>query len=314
MIIYLAAMHVTVSVHSTSRNYSLHDRQYVFDREIRNWLTCDLLSLSLNTARDPFHQQFTRHMKTFRACILRYNNIQTFGKLLLRQQSPKSVRACLETIINVCKTTPALVMKFIRLQMETVLEYLPHFPNMKVIHLIRDPRGMFNSRSKLGLANIKHGEADEIGKLNKDEVRRFCDLLHKDLSVSKFIQQHAPDRIRVIQYEDLAENPKEVATQLLAFTGLGLTPRMENFIKHMTSSSRDSCAFCTQRKNSAKTARKWRTEMKLNDAFYIYNTCEQSMNILGYLPLSTSFDMKNLMSPSTAKHNLTYNLINDNHF
>lgn len=245
---------------------------------------------------------------------MRYNNIKTFGRLLNRQESPTSVRSCLQTIINVCNTTRALVMKFIRLEMESVLNYLPYFPNMKIIHLIRDPRGMFNSRTKLGFSKIKHGEPSEIGHLNKDEVRRFCGLLHKDLSVSKFVRQIAPDRLRLVLYEDLAERPMEVSRELLNFTGLQMTPKMENFIKHMTSSSRDSCDFCTQRKNSAKTARRWRTEMKLPNALFIYEACGESMNVLGYLPFSTSFDMKNLMSPSRTENNVSVSLFNDKRF
>lgn len=271
------------------------------------------MSLSLPTVRDPFHQMFTKHMRTFRACILRYNNIQTFGLRLLRNiDSPTSVRACLQKIINVCHTTPAIVMKFIRLEMEKVVKYLPYFPNLKVIHLVRDPRGMFNSRVKIGLISRKHGENQ--GQLDRAEIRKFCNLLHKDLSVTKYIQSIAPEKIKLVQYEDLAQNPMRVATELLSFVNERMTPKMENFLKHMTSSTRDSCPFCTQRKNSAKTARKWRSELKLKDALYIYDLCSESMDVLGYLPLRTSFDMKNLMTPSWSQPNVTFELSNSDHF
>lgn len=290
------------------RNYSVADAHHVYQKEINNWLTCNLLNLSLPTLRDPFHQQFTKHMNTFRACIMRYRNIKTFGLRLLRnKESPSSVKSCLDKIISVCKSTPLIVLKFIRLKVETVLEMMPYFPNMKVIHLIRDPRGMFNSRTKLGFTEKK-------GRLDKDDVRRSCDILRRDLSASKFIHQAYPDRIKLLLYEDLADKPMESAKSILSFANLGLTPKMENFVKHMTSSTRDSCAFCTQRKSSAKTAAKWREQMKLTDAIYIYNVCEDSMKVLGYLPFTTSFDMKNIMAPSRIEHNVSVTLSHDDTF
>ena len=49
----------------------------------------------------------------------------------------------------------ATVAKVIRLHMSRALEVMTRDPKVKVIHLIRDPRGVLESRRKIGYANFK---------------------------------------------------------------------------------------------------------------------------------------------------------------
>lgn len=292
------------------RNFSADSRANVFAQEIKNWLTCNLMSLSLPTLKDPFHQTYTKQLRSIRSCIKRYSTIRrlgTTGNLRRRYENPESsVKRCLYKPISVCKGSPAIVLKFIRLRMENVLNVLPYFPNMKVIHLLRDPRGIFNSRSHLNWQK-------NVIKNNKS-ISQFCDMLHQDLSVSKLIQKVDPDRLKLLQYEDLADRPIETASDLFSFAGLRFTQTVASYLKRSTSSSRDSCTFCTQRKNSSQTASKWRNQLKFDDAKYIYDTCSESMSVLGYKSFTSVRSMTDKRMASRTTQNISKYLQNDNHF
>lgn len=261
--------------------------------------------------RNPFHLSYTKHLRSLRTCLPRDQSKakRVKGRLSLPASFDFGVSAekCLDKPTEICKTSPAIVLKFIRLRMKLLLDLFPYFPNLKIVHLVRDPRGILNSRM-----NIKKNEqSDKNENLN---VSSLCKRLNENLSVSKFLYRHSPNKIKILRYEDLAEKTVATSSELMSFTGLNLTSNMVDFLKRMTSSSRDTCTYCTQRKNSTQTASKWRHEMTLKKSINIFNACKDSMNVLGYLNITSYSEMKNARFKSRTRQNVAGTLENDNRF
>ena len=54
--------------------------------------------------------------------------------------------ACLEKESSVCKTKPNIVTKVIRMSLQNATPLLGIIPDLQIIHLLRDPRAVLNSR------------------------------------------------------------------------------------------------------------------------------------------------------------------------
>ncbi|XP_053397041.1 carbohydrate sulfotransferase 3-like [Mercenaria mercenaria] len=196
-------------------------------------------------------------------------------------------KASLQAAENYCKKAPVKVMKFIKLRMKYLLRFLHVYPNLRVVHLVRDPRGIFNSR----WVKQKHSHWKLI-------VQSHCRTLIEDLTYSKQILVQYPNRLFIVSYENLANEPIRTAQEMFQFASLEFSNNIKMFLENQTLSNRDTCRHCTQRKNSSATAVKWRTKLDSYTAQFIQSACSISNKVLGYLPLSGKSEMNNFSIPS----------------
>ena len=64
----------------------------------------------------------------------------------INEMSYRPKTNCLRDEENYCKESSVKILKFIRMKMEPALQLLRMFSNIKVIHLVRDARGIMFSR------------------------------------------------------------------------------------------------------------------------------------------------------------------------
>ncbi|XP_060566742.1 carbohydrate sulfotransferase 1-like [Ruditapes philippinarum] len=297
-------------IHGVERIFTISQRLQVELDEINNWLTCKLGSISKESLGDDFHKDHTKIMKVFYNCdhgIMpnqrQSNDLDTHRSFTKYYDKTKRTDSCLKKAIHSCQKSTITVLKFIRLRMKEIEKILPLYPNMKVIHLVRDPRAIINSRMKVNTLKPS---------IYEENIKKLCDALKEDLKYSKTILQHYPDRLKVIHYEDMAEHPMQTTKSLLDFAGLQFTKHMQDFLLKQTHSARDSCAYCTQRRDSNATAHKWRTELDPKKANYIYDNCRLSSGVLGYLPLSTVSSLRNTKIASRQPFYVNKLLLNKN--
>lgn len=258
-----------------SRVYDSSMRHDTVMKEIKSWLTCQLADIQVDSFTDIRN---SKYIDEFQACY-------TLGK----NKSSSVINLCLNKIIARCRDSPLIVLKFIRLRMLDAVKLLPYFPNMKILHLVRDPRGIFNSRDHLRIS------------YSRKNVLSFCDKIKTDLNVTKSMQTTFPGRIKLVFYEDMAEDPINISKAISDFSGIEFTDNMSSYIKLQTSSSKTSCPYCTARTNSTKTASKWRSQMDPKYARFIYTKCEESNNFLGFQPFHTGIDQRNLSLRSRTR-------------
>jgi keratan sulfate 6-sulfotransferase 1 len=169
--------------------------------------------------------------------------------------------------------------------MKLVLQLLKLFPNLKIIHLVRDPRGIMNSR-------INQTQVKLLS------VMKLCEDLKNDLAYSKIILSQYPDNIYIVRYEDLATNTIETAKTIFKFVNLRFTNAIKQSLLLKIQASRDTCRFCVIRRNSSETSSKWRMNLDLDTANYVYKACKFSNQVLGYLPFTDINTLRNLNLPS----------------
>ncbi|XP_069100944.1 carbohydrate sulfotransferase 2-like [Argopecten irradians] len=218
----------------------------------------------------------TQSTTPFRICLKR------------RKKNEQVLQSCLKILQKHCESSKLRVVKTIRVRMrKTVDILLKKIPGLKVIHLFRDqrPRLLSAEATPLMLATT-------LVKTARMECKDAAD----DIAIQRVLKKRHPRQIATLLYERLAENPIRIAMRIFDFIGLSLPEESVKSIKNMTSSSKEvECAFCVEKRDSAKTANAWRTKSKQNfiKIKMIEEECKTVQEALGYLPLQNMDQLRN---------------------
>ena len=115
------------------------------------------------------------------------------------------------------------------------------------------------------------------------------------------------DQAVIIRYEDLCKKPQQTADRLMNFLKLKKHEAIEHFIKTHSYSNVEPTSknnFKTTR-NSSYMAFEWRKHLGNNDIASIQQSCENSMNLLGY---------NKMLNIKSDKLNENYPITRDNPF
>ena len=109
-------------------------------------------------------------------------------KECLEQQRTIAINKCVPSIKKTCKSKALSVIKTVRMELETVTSLMDRYPNMRVIHLIRDPRSVVLSRIKSGWSthgatNLKDSRATLKSKKSHDAATSGQSAQHVNASV-----------------------------------------------------------------------------------------------------------------------------------
>jgi len=130
------------------------------------------------------------------------------------------------------------MIKTIRLSMEVAALLMNRLPQLKIIHLLRDPRGMIRSTLNRFFPN----KAVDTNV----ELVSMCNQIRRDIEVSTQLKHSYPGRIITVLYEHLAEHPEDISYTL--FDDLDLVPPVffKDWLHNHTTSGLDTGRFGTQ--------------------------------------------------------------------
>ncbi|GAB0099032.1 hypothetical protein DMENIID0001_148520 [Sergentomyia squamirostris] len=188
---------------------------------------------------------------------------------------------------EICRLFPLQSMKIIRLPLLIAGKLLDDLDlNVRIAYLIRDPRGVLQSR--------KHQDWC-TGKLHCDDPSTVCGDLVADYNAAQLLHKMYPDRFRVVRYEDLCLNPYEVTTEILKFYGLpSMDPEVVKFLESHTK-VRIGNGFSTYRDTKSAPFH-WIKDLSYEEIDTIQRGCTKAMALWGYQKainssiLSSKFD------------------------
>ncbi|WAQ99556.1 CHST1-like protein [Mya arenaria] len=306
----------SVEINTADNITRLLDKNSAVDQSIKSILTCHLESLEYDILTDRHHALFKDSMKDAVQCARgNINKGNKLKNLLLKtngtskakleediEHANNDIRLCLAKEKELCSNSFIIVIKTIRLRMRRVLQLIPHFPNMKVIHLLRDPRGMFQSWANTGF------------RADFSQIAKECHTLSTNIAISKSIIHQYPEKLKIIQYEELAEFPYATTKEIFDFVGLAFSEKIQKFLSNKTSSETHGSAYDTNRRNSTETASKWRKNISFADAQTIDAICVENNEVLGYLPVKTEQELRNMSLSLRIRQNVTQALIKSYEF
>ncbi|XP_033745336.1 carbohydrate sulfotransferase 4-like [Pecten maximus] len=191
-------------------------------------------------------------------------------------------KGCREKFANQCSDSKARVSKVPRISLNLAAQLLKTEPNLKIIHLLRDPRAIMLSRDA-----FKWTPAPE-GSLS------LCKKMKEDYLESDIIKKTHPERILTVFYEDLVQHPKESVQEMYDFAGFEFDERAVNHLRRMTQIKTKSISpGTTYRNTSAQFAMSWRTKINRTILELMEPGCRDVYKLLGYPSLKTEADLHN---------------------
>ncbi|XP_064101690.1 uncharacterized protein LOC135212179 isoform X1 [Macrobrachium nipponense] len=194
-------------------------------------------------------------------------------------------------ISNMCKYMPVNVMKTVRMGLSPVVELLqdPSL-DLRVIHLVRDPRGSLHSRMQLSWCK----------SMACSDPETVCSDLLTDLKLSATAKEKFPDRYLFVRYEDLSLEPEKKAREIMSFLNLTYQKSVSAFVRDHTSLARRSMkkpgTYSTYRDSKATTFA-WRGALNYTTVESIQEVCKESLEILKLRYFDTEEDYMNTTIP-----------------
>ena len=148
-----------------------------------------------------------------------------------------TMETCLKLMsTSVCTNTQNKVTKVLRISLSNVKTFLETRPNLKIVHLFRDPRAVISSHIRTGWSPVRANSRVSVAST----ARSICDRIADDIKYAKKLKTEFPERFLVVQYEDF-KDPLPKIKKLFDFVGMNFTSEAYDFIdmdKNVTSGSK----------------------------------------------------------------------------
>ena len=112
-------------------------------------------------------------------------------------------RACLDRLESKCRASKVRVTKVLRLSLRLLPRLLTQFPNLKVMFIVRDPRGNLNSRIQTSWFPVNGNVSTEV----RDNIRSLCFKMEEDVEMVESLIRHFPGRFVDLRLEDVVKVP-----------------------------------------------------------------------------------------------------------
>lgn len=171
-----------------------------------------------------------------------------------------------------CNLFPVQNTKTVRMNLNLTFSLIEdEKSNMKIVYLIRDPRGIFVSRrSQSWCATSKYC----------GDVEFVCNLLNHDALAAIKLFKLYPNKFRFVRYEDLSVNPFNITEYLFDFFGFTMNYNVIKFLNtHVKFNKGDD--FSTFR-DSKKAPFMWTKKITYNETLEIQQHCSVVMEAFGY--------------------------------
>ncbi len=252
---------------------------------LRNLLKCDFRNMPINwwkpRTRIPRNDcLYSRAFQTWPS-FCKFN--QTSGKYRPHRHVVDNVTK----MENMCHRKSHVAIKTIRVEDIDFIRDIVEDPtlNVKVIHLVRDPRAVFISRKLV--SNVMHKSLRNVS----DSCPRLERNIQYWLDTPKWLQE----RYLIVRYEDLADQPLLMANDVYKFLGIKMPDSVKAWIKENT--NHDEGNLFSRTRNSHGASIKWRTQISVDEVRYVQSRCKNVMRLLGYKEVVRLDRLRNLDYP-----------------
>ena len=198
------------------------------------------------------------------------------------------LKSCLELAEKTCNKADHRVIKSLRMTLDNVIPLLGANPRIKVVHLFRDPRGIFNSR--VGDEMLHPLDDQKLLRL-MSAIKTTCDRHRIDLQATVMLSVKYPDRFKAIQYENLYAEPMiKGVKELYEFAGMdyGSEQQLEKQLDSQI------------RKESEFHPFKYRTTLPWSVVAMFNKECSDVLDRLGYTRFKNKSHLEDLSQSGFA--------------
>ncbi|XP_010018991.1 PREDICTED: carbohydrate sulfotransferase 4 [Nestor notabilis] len=212
-----------------------------------------------------------------------------------------------------CKTYSHVVIKEVRFFDLKVLYPLLTDPslNLKIIHLVRDPRAVFRSRENTVAdlkrdSNIVVGSERTKGEMGPYNTMQVICKSHVEIykAGSRAVPSFLKDRYLLVRYEDIVRDPLARTAQMYRFAELHFTPELQKWVHNIThGKGHGGQAFDIGSRDALKVSQAWRKTLPFQKIEKVQRVCKDAMDLLGYQLIQSEEQQKNMSLDLLFDHN-----------
>ncbi|XP_073498136.1 carbohydrate sulfotransferase 4-like [Phyllobates terribilis] len=183
--------------------------------------------------------------------------------------------------------------------------------DLRVVHLVRDPRAVALSRLNFKLLNdedlivVREDKEQQNKKSNPNVTQVMAKICEAQVAINNFSRQAGKalqGKYMMIRHEDLALEPLTVVNKVYKFTGLSLNEDLQKWLYNITHQHKKvQRGFMNFAEDSMKIVQKWRKNLDHKVALEIQAVCQKAMEVFGYSQVRTL----------KAQQDLSLSLMND---
>ena len=191
-----------------------------------------------------------------------------------------------------CVNAKHIVTKVTRLDICHTKVLLLKYPSLKVVQLMRDPRGIVNSR----LSRTRWYPVSEKSNDTKriENIQVLCSKMRSDIEGARELAREFPNRVRIIQYEDIVQT-YEKRNALYRYIGVTAL-KGHHPIPQLVSTIPTAGPYS------------FRNQMSQSTLYIVQKHCSDVIQILGLRVFRSYDEMKNVSIQVQVRTKLPYAL------
>ncbi len=204
--------------------------------------------------------------------------MKAYWECLHKSSLESAFHHCVHFATKECEESRIRAAKVMRLRLEDTEALVKTYPNFRIIHQIRDPRGAVLSAQRYKM--LSRASGNNLGK----GANLFCAKMLEDMKSYLRLKHKYPGNYLQIKYEDLADRPQEMLELVYDFIGMKVPPQVKKHLQEITQSRVETVGvLSTVRKNSSMTAHEWRLKITPSQKSVVDTECFRTLHEGGYL-------------------------------
>ncbi|XP_030828467.1 carbohydrate sulfotransferase 1-like [Strongylocentrotus purpuratus] len=186
-------------------------------------------------------------------------------------------------ISKLCLDHPYTVLKTIRVNDIKDLRVFIEDPslNLQIIHLVRDPRAVMNSRRKLKRPNY-----DLLRRKgpDADEIKDLCEHMARNLQYKDDPPSWLKGKYMLVRFEDVAEDPIEQTQRIYQHVGIKIHQDVLGWLKNNTHENKGQGTGSpfSRTRDTDKVINAWKNSISEEVREAVERKCSQVMSALSY--------------------------------
>lgn len=257
---------------------------------IKNLLSCNFMDVPVGAIEPLRTFSASSYQQEFKSCFP-VNKTDWDHRLNTLSEYPEQYnKTCIERLQQLCLQSSHRLIKTIRMPGSFAEMFLSYIPNLKIVHLVRDPRGILNSRAQAHLIKYEDKEISIVSN-------HLCSRIWLDMQAIKRLQQDYPTRVYHVTYECLALYPEDTARMLYKDLSLDFTPELHDWLQMAFRSNAEQEFSLYKYGQSSSISQNWRSNIPVNANAKINQMCIKVFLELGLKKFSTMADLRDLRNP-----------------
>ena len=151
--------------------------------------------------------------------------------------------------------------------------------DIRLLHVVRDPRASINSRIKLKWF------PDYDSPYFERKVQSFCNVIVKNIELGEAIDDSLKNRYKLVLYRDIAARPFDTAREIFKFARLNMSEKTLDWITNMTVPNKTEAKKELNRpyslvRDSEANIDKWRGESSPKRTRIIERICRPLLELI----------------------------------